>query len=141
MGFMMSASKAVVFMAAMIILLVPHASQAANRLPLLVEQRLSQEFPDQPPQSVSQQDLNGDGIAEYIVEEPGCPARSLCNFRIFANTDEKLIELGRIKAQTVRAGQKRHQGVLELLAFDQPDNDFKYNIYSWTPERRAYERR
>lgn len=83
-------------------------------------------------------DLNDDGSSEFILRPSNCSAHSLCSYDILAETDKRILQLGTVKAKKLLLGQDYTHGIRNLLAFNTPDNDFAYDLYSWNAQETRY---
>lgn len=106
-------------------------------IPLLTQQRMKAYFKNKTPDSIDAVDLNGDGMDEYVVRVEEC-AKEQCTFTVLADTEKELIELGQIKARTTRADTARTNGILNIRAYDNENNDYSYTVFVWSPEEKTY---
>jgi len=82
-------------------------------------------------------DLNADGIAEMIVQK--CEENSsICLHSIWAEQEKNYIELATIAAMRLHLGRNRHHGVQNILAYDDPRNDYNATVYVWDPINSRY---
>lgn len=116
----------------------------ASSFPLLSKQRISAWLEantglpvDQ--YSVAPEDLNRDGIAEYILKPLKCyDSNGFCPFLILADTSAGIITLGTISAKSLALGDSYHGGVQDILAFRSNNNDYEYDIFVWDPPGKSY---
>lgn len=84
-------------------------------------------------------DLNNDGIDEHILRRKNCSDRNYeCLHLIIAEKPETLILLGRINSREIMIGQSYSHGIKDLLAFQNHVNEYKFNIYMWSPRQKKY---
>jgi hypothetical protein len=86
--------------------------------------------------SIAPADLNEDGIPEFVVRS-GCEA-SLCTYKILAEQNSTLIELGNLQAFNIQSGNASSNGVRNILAYKNADNDFRPALYVWEPQAARY---
>lgn len=82
-------------------------------------------------------DLNEDGVPEFIART-GCAPDAGCVFDILAQTDEKVIALGEIKARSLALGSAYSAGVRNIIAYNKLENDYGRALYIWDPGARRY---
>lgn len=87
---------------------------------------------------IAQADLNDDGIAEIIVRDAGCAPVRLCEHLILADTDSGIVRLGRIEARQILLANGYSHGVRDLMAAQNPANDFDQRRYVWEPLQSRY---
>lgn len=91
-----------------------------------------------PPQ-VARVDLNQDGLDEFVIKTDKCNAADqACAFLFLAETSGKMYGLGEINARGVLIGNETKNGVRNILAFQNDQNDYDYQIYVWEPIRAQY---
>lgn len=84
---------------------------------------------------VASADLNGDQIEEYIARNSDCRVnQSSCQYLFFAQKEDRLLLLSRIRARYVMLGEGTTHGIRDLLAFRSHLNDYEYDTYSWDVE-------
>lgn len=84
-------------------------------------------------------DLNKDGLKEYIVRDAACESgEAFCTYLIFADDGAGVLELGRVEARRLMLGNGYTAGVRDLLAAENPANDFEYQLYVWEPRQSRY---
>lgn len=84
-------------------------------------------------------DLNGDGIDEHILKRKSCKTSvSTCTFIIIAEKDDRILLLSKISAKNLMVDGKVTYGIKNLLAFNSDRNDYKYDIYMWSPKEKLY---
>lgn len=84
-------------------------------------------------------DLNHDGLYEFILKDGNCTADSLeCRFKILAETDTEITELGSLQARTLIVSDQNSHGIRDLLVFQNEHNDYDYDIYVWEPMTSRY---
>lgn len=86
-------------------------------------------------------DLNGDGLAEYILKDKNCAAEAQCRYTILAETQNGFLQLGQTQAKNLMLGDDTVQGVRNLMVFQNDTNDFDYALYTWQPEAASYNRK
>lgn len=79
----------------------------------------------------AQIDLNTDGVEEYIFRESG--KKGLIPYYIYAVRRGKPVFLGRIEAHKIMPLSEKTYGVLNILVYNVPNNDFKAVTYQWNP--------
>ncbi|MGQ0527024.1 MAG: hypothetical protein ACT4OY_03185 [Alphaproteobacteria bacterium] len=94
--------------------------------------------PDAKPYDVATLDLNRDGIEELVVRSQACAPGGACFYLILADADGRPAELGVIEAVRVTPGQRFSNGVLDLVAYQDPGNDYAHNIYTWDSTTSRY---
>lgn len=107
---------------------------------LNIERYLSEnKEPNIPVPIIASLDLNEDGIVEFIVRDSGCAEdQTGCPYLILAETDGGIIRLGQIEARKLALGNSYTNGVRDLLALQDPRNDFQYQRYVWEPMQSRY---
>ncbi len=89
--------------------------------------------------SIAHIDLNNDGIDEHILKEKGCTEKKYdCLHLIMAEKTDNLILLGHINSRDLMIGQTYSHGIKDLLSFENPINEYKFNIYMWSPLQKKY---
>ena len=83
-------------------------------------------------------DLNGDGLHEFIVRAKMCERAPLCDYFILGEAKNTMINLGKIEAAYILLGNDYAHGVRNLLVFDNQENDFDFQLYTWDPEQSLY---
>lgn len=84
-------------------------------------------------------DLNGDGISELIIKTPVCGEnQKICLYKIMAENDHGLTELGSIRAAGLAADDARTGNVRNIIAYDNPDDDYHHSVYSWEAAASRY---
>ena len=84
-------------------------------------------------------DLNNDGIDEYILKQRRCSIiDKSCTHLVIAEKQNEIFELSRIKAQNLMVGGTLSHGIKDLLAFNDEINDYKFDIYVWSPPQKMY---
>ena len=84
-------------------------------------------------------DLNGDGIDEHILKRKTCKTPvSTCTFIIIAEKEDRILLLSKISAKNLMVDGKVTYGIKNLLAFNSDRNDYKYDIYMWSPKEKLY---
>ncbi|MCB9982129.1 MAG: hypothetical protein H6861_00425 [Rhodospirillales bacterium] len=87
---------------------------------------------------IAEADLNGDGLNEFIVRTKDCAQTERCNHIILGETDDTVLDLGKIEALRIMLGNDYEHGVRNLLVFDNPENDFAFTLYRWDDEQSRY---
>ncbi|MCB1652202.1 MAG: hypothetical protein KDI46_09125 [Alphaproteobacteria bacterium] len=83
-------------------------------------------------------DLNEDGIDEMMLKEKSCTGQKICTISILARAPGKLHSLGKIEGKNVAIAQSYNHGIRDLMVYDDPDNDYKYDLYVWNPQETRY---
>lgn len=108
--------------------LLPQSAYAADKIEFIAKDA----FTDIAARSIVQShdfaeisaiDLNEDGLDEFILKGDA--------FRIFAQNDGKVVELGTIEAHKLMLSYNRVHGVRSILAFSDASNDYDYDVYQW----------
>lgn len=95
------------------------------------------EHPDTLDQSgdVARIDLNGDGYQEYVFRY----AKEADGYAFYvfgkANT---FVPLGEYSGKKLMVSDDEHHGVRNLLVFNDPYNDFKFQTFAWDASKAAY---
>lgn len=88
---------------------------------------------------ISSSDLNNDGILEHILKRKSCIAENeFCTHTIIAEQEEKIALIANIKASSLIVDTALSYGVKNLLAFKNKINDYDYDIYMWSPQKKMY---
>ena len=88
---------------------------------------------------IASQDLNGDGIDEFILKPENCISKNnQCIFLILAETRQKIVVLGKIQAKILALGNDYSNGIQDILAFRDNNNDYNYEVYSWDSTSKKY---
>ena len=88
---------------------------------------------------IAKNDLNGDGIYEYILKQKKCYSnKGKCTFIILAESAGKAILLGKIRAYSLALGDDYSFGVQDILAFSDDNNDYVYDVFKWDPLSKRY---
>ena len=83
-------------------------------------------------------DLNNDGLEEFILRTQSCDAATGCTYHILAETKGDITPLGTLQGHNLLLGNEYSHGVRNLLVFTNPSNDFDYDLYTWHPEHSSY---
>lgn len=86
--------------------------------------------------AVAAVDLNEDGLDEYIAKTPA--DNGLFAFIIYGQTPSNSVKLGTFKSHNVMLGNDYRHGIRNLLVFKDAQNDFSYDVYSWSPQASRY---
>jgi hypothetical protein len=86
---------------------------------------------------IARADLNEDGLEEFILRPKGCGPQP-CDHRLVAQAQSGVIELGTITARGLVLGNQYSSGIRTLLAFNNDNNDFDYELYVWEPRESRY---
>jgi hypothetical protein len=136
------------------ILLIPaftgHASAAGNlnftseitdRQRLVIDRYFKDTLhtPAANPIALALADLNEDGLNEFILQSD-CKEgqKGYCSFTILAETDNKVISLGSITGWVIELGNAYSNGVRNIIARQNPRNDFDRTVYVWEPQTARY---
>ena len=92
------------------------------------------------PYRIAPYDLNGDGVAEWIIEQgpEACAARAMCRFFIGGLSERKPVLLGQFYASKVAIRDVKPNGINQLAVYADPNNDFEYKTYEWSPDKRGF---
>ena len=80
-------------------------------------------------------DLNGDGLKEYIFSDDN--KDGLHDFEIYAYEDEAVL-LGQFSAFKIMLSDSVRHGVRSLYVYNNPNNDYAYQVYEWHAEQSRY---
>ena len=84
-------------------------------------------------------DLNGDGADEYITKNKDCSSKEgFCSYNIFGLNNSSVYKLGTLEAHTLMISDQRSYGIRQLIAYQNPINDFDYSIYRWDPAQSRF---
>ena len=81
-------------------------------------------------QEIAAVDLNSDSLDEFILKDGV--------FKVLAQSNGKIIEIGEIDAVKIMLSYKHSHGVRDILAFSSADNDFEYDVYRWDIDKLRY---
>ncbi len=87
--------------------------------------------------SLTETDLNDDGLNEFIVRETACN-EGFCRFHILAQTEKGLASLLESTARSISLGPGYTNGVRDLHVFADTQNDYSYQNYVWSPTLSRY---
>lgn len=89
---------------------------------------------------IARADLNGDGADEFILKSKVCDILTKnCSYKILAETNSGIIEIGNIKGKTLLLGNDYSSGIRNLLVFNnQGSNDYDYQRYIWDTKSTRY---
>ncbi len=87
------------------------------------------------PDQIARVDLNEDGLSEYIIRT-GCA--NLCTFKVLAESSDKIVDLGDIKARSLELGNSYSASVRNIIAFQTDGNDYERTVYVWEPKAARY---
>jgi hypothetical protein len=85
--------------------------------------------------SIARADLNEDGLNEFLVR---ANCAGLCTYKILAESDDKIVELGNIEAKEIRMGNAYFSGVRNIIAYKNTLNDYDRTVYVWEPQASRY---
>jgi len=84
-------------------------------------------------------DLNHDGENELIFKTTNCRRpETKCLFIIMAQSELTPAELGKVEAYNLLIDEKTTNGVRNLLSYENPLNDFDYEVYNWDAQSKSY---
>lgn len=88
-------------------------------------------------------DLNADGAPEYIAKEKSCAG--FCDYKVLAQQGRggqggaaTIVMLGEFHAKDILIGNGYTHGIRNLLVFNNPQNDFRPDLYIWNPGASRY---
>jgi len=112
----------------------------STTLKFQIDQFLQEELGTEASQYVmADVDLNLDGIDEHILKRKSCKTSvNTCTFIIIAEKDDRILLLSKISAKNLMVDGKVTYGIKNLLAFNSDRNDYKYDIYMWSPKEKLY---
>ena len=88
---------------------------------------------------IAETELNGDYLPEYILKEKNCDSADYsCRFLVIGQNKNKLTVLTQIQASNLVIPNAKNYGVRDILAFQNPENDYDYKRYIWSPELSHY---
>lgn len=88
---------------------------------------------------IARTDFNGDNMDELIIKSKVCDTNTaFCMHYLFAETGDKILNLSAIQAREILISDKSTNGIRDILAFDNPHNDFDYSIYHWDAGQSTY---
>ncbi len=93
------------------------------------------------PLLISEADLNGDGVLEWIIRQDGdenCAARADCSFRLAGLQSRKPVFLGGMQASKIEILEKTEYGVNTIGVYNNPNNDFTPQVFEWKPNIRLF---
>ncbi len=84
-------------------------------------------------------DLNNDGVLEYILRRKSCDIKkNMCTHIIIAENKDKILLLSKIRAKRLAVDSRYTNGIKNLLAFKNSDNDYNFDIYMWSSKEKMY---
>lgn len=104
---------------------------------MLVTKGLQQDLPFR----IAALDLNGDGVDEWIVRQDGssnCKAQASCKFYIAGLSERKPALLALITAGELEIMTDRLYGINKLAVYKNPNSDYDFRTYAWTPEKSTF---
>lgn len=93
------------------------------------------------PYRIAATDLNGDGVAEWILfqkREPACEANADCHITIGGVSEGKVILLGEMRGGKIGVSGEKLYGISKLLVYNEKSDDFAYQSYAWDPSSRSF---
>jgi len=88
---------------------------------------------------IAKADLNGDGADEYIAKTIPCqPDKQFCAYHILGLAGDQIFDLGALEAKYLMVSDESHYGVRDILAYQNPYNDYDPTIYRWAPAQSRY---
>jgi hypothetical protein len=89
---------------------------------------IQKNYPDIPaPLTFARTDLNGDGVPEYLATSAKNPSKHV----ILGLRRRQVTEMGKMTAQKLEISDKKTYGVRDLLVYNQPRNDFFFELWVW----------
>jgi hypothetical protein len=90
---------------------------------------------------VASYDLNGDGVNEWVVKQdgdPNCEEQLSCRFFIAGLSERKPVLLAQITAAKINILTDKLYGIHVLAVYNNPNDDFTYTKFFWTPEKSRF---
>tara|TARA_B100000242_G_scaffold288644_1_gene257186 strand:+ start:4699 stop:5175 length:477 start_codon:yes stop_codon:yes gene_type:complete len=80
---------------------------------------------------IAKNDLNDDGLFEYIVKDKACPAGAPCSHYILAENQGQIILIGTFKAKNITISDQHTHGIHDILVYNHKTSDYRPRIYKW----------
>lgn len=122
--------------------LLTYAAQAFERVVYGTNPPPYLSFEDTSPYRWAAVDLNDDGLSEYILRPKKClDTNTACAHKIIGFTPQGQTSLlGIIKTRDILLGVGYSGTVRNLLARNNPLNDYHFDVYMWSPNQSQYVR-
>ncbi len=89
---------------------------------------------------IAQADLNNDHKPEFFLKRNYCETKKnqLCSHIILGKTESSYVLLGNIRTKKLVISSTKTHNISDILAFDNDLNDYKFDIYMWSPNKKMY---